>query len=316
MNINIRHIEPTAAEPETWIGFPALDTPNVWVEGETRQADFEERSPAGGGHRLWLGVVVVALAAGIALGGRLSGDATNGPRAGSAVEVTSASDLPFTITSPAAGATVKGATIDVSGTADEPVPVIHLAIVVGSAVIGWTTVQADRPGPWSASIPVFAPPVTVEAQLVASSVAPGSAVPRTVLQMQATASIRRDFSLRSGGPIGFWPATMGVSGATTVVSVGGSAPVGIGRVDIRLTGHDGRQLAATDAEVVVDDTRPGAIGGYSLGLGSFTAKLTVPGPIRESPIRVGVDWRDPIGGEWGTSVLTIIPATTDSSGLR
>ena len=316
MNVTIRHIEPTTTEPETWVGSPALDVPNVWEE-ETQHADFQRRSPAHRGHRLWLGAAVVTLLVGAGLVGRLLPESRMPmQRSGAAPDATPVVDLAFTITDPAADATIKGATIDVTGVTTEPVPMLHLGVVVGGAVIGWTMVKLDRPGPWSVSIPVFAPPVAVEAQLLASSVTPGVPFPRTALQMQATASIRRDLSLRSGGPVGFWPASIDASGATTIVSVGGCAPVGLGRVEITLTGYEGRRLAAAEADVAVDDSRPGAIGGYSLGLGSFTARLRLPGPIRVSPIRVAVDWRDPIGGEWGTSVLTIIPATTSSPDLR
>ena len=49
-------------------------------------------------------------------------------------------------------------------------------------------------------------------------------------------------------------------------------------------------------------------GGYALGLGSFMATFSVRDPIRAGPVRAAVDWRDDIGGAWGTAMLTIIPS--------
>ncbi len=168
MNVKIRRIEPTTTEPEAWLGYQALEPANVWEE-ETEHADYAPRPLAGRSRRLWLGVVAIAIVAGVGFAGRfLPDDHRELPGSGSAGGTTPAVGLPFTITSPEANGTIKGATIDVSGTADESVTNIHLGVVVGGAVIGWTTVQVDRAGSWSTSIPVFAPPVGVEAQLLAS----------------------------------------------------------------------------------------------------------------------------------------------------
>jgi len=307
MNVTIRRIEPTTTEPETWVGSPALDVPNVWEE-ETQRAEFQRRSPARRGHRLWLGAAVVTLLVGVGFVGRLLPESRMPmQRSGSASDATSVVDLPLTITNPETDATIKGPTIDVTGVTTGPVPMLHLGVVVGGAVIGSTTVRAQDPGPWSASIPIFAPLVTVEAELLASALAPGAVAPRTALQMRQAATITRAFTLHSNGPIELWPVTIDRSGTTTVVSVAGCAPLVIDSLTIALIGRDGRRLAREAARVRIDGSRPGSVGGQALGLGSFAASLRLPGALPDGPLRVAVDWRDSVGGEWGTAMLTILP---------
>ncbi len=236
-------------------------------------------------------------------------------RAGSAARETDASDGPITFTTPAVGATIDGAVVQVRGIANEDIGRVQLGIVVGDAVLGWTMVQVDRAGPVEASIPIFAPPVSVGVELLVVALAPYAATPHTVAEMAAAATERRALRLRPAGPIGLWPAKVVGSGATTEVVVAGCAPIGVGRVQIRLVGRAGRLLAATATSVARDDTRPGAAGGYSLGVGSFVARLAAGQPLDAGPVRVEVDWRDEIGGEWGTSITTIIPDAPGSPGI-
>lgn len=311
MKIEIRRIEPTATEPETWLGAPDLTPANVW-EDDIEHADFGSGELAGRGRRVWLatGLVVTVVAIGI-LGRFVPGTAVHPSLVGSAARDTAAEPtLPFSIVTPAAGATIDGAVIAVRGGADEAVGTIDLGVVVGGAVIGWTTVQVDHAGSWSVAIPVFAPPVTTDARLVVSVLAPGALPPRTALQMTAAAAIQRPLTLHSNGPIEIWPVTVERSGARSVVSVAGSAPLAIDSVTVGLVAADGHRLASQTAGIVVDDTQPGSVGGHALGLGSFAATLRLPEQPPTGPLRVAIDWRDVVGGEWGTAVVTIDPVVT------
>ena len=66
MKIEIRRIEPTATEPETWLGAPDLTPANVW-EDDIEHADFGSGELAGRGRRVWLatGLVLTVVAIGI-----------------------------------------------------------------------------------------------------------------------------------------------------------------------------------------------------------------------------------------------------------
>ncbi len=300
----------TTARPD-----PGTDQPG-WGLEEPGGAEFEPRPVARLGWRLWLGVVAGVGLVSVGLLGPFQGGGSGAPaRAASAARDTDASDGPIRFTTPAVGATIEGAVVQVRGTADEDLGRVQLGIVVGDAVLGWTVVRVDRAGPVEASIPIFAPPVSVEVELLVVALAPYAATADTVAEMAAAATERRSLRLRPGGPIGIWPAKVVGSGAATEVVVAGCAPIGVGRVQIRLVGRAGGLLAASAASVARDDTRPGSAGGYSLGVGSFVARLAAGRPLGEGPVRVEVDWRDEIGGEWGTSIITIIPDAPGSPGI-
>lgn len=307
MNITIRHIEPTMSEPEIWLGTPPVEADNLWEE-ETIHGDFGSGRMTGRGRRLWAAMAVAAIVASVGFLGRFATDERGAPTTGSTLgraSMASEVALPYSIVSPALDARISGAVVEVRGDTTESAGTIHLGLVVGEAVIGWTTVRIDRPGPWSASMPVFAPPVTVEAELLASTLEPGAVAPRTALQMRRAAQVERSFTLLSNGPIAFWPATTDRASASTHIRVTGCAPLVIGSVTVAVAGPDGRRLASQAARVVVDDSLSGSVGGHALGLGSFAATLTLDGSTRDGALRVMVDWRDVVGGEWGTAVLTV-----------
>jgi hypothetical protein len=98
--------------------------------------------------------------------------------------------------------------------------------------------------------------------------------------------------------------------------VSGYGPVSVGRVHIRAVTQDGRPVAAASADVTVNGARPGSPGGYALGLGSFEASVGLGVLAGAGPLRVEVDWRDPVGGEWGTAVLTLAADETASPQRR
>ncbi len=270
----------------------------TWEYDEITGVEFQPGPVARLGRRLWLGVVLALVLGSLGF--------LDQSQAGGA-----STDLPLTITSPAVGSTNEGAVVTVQGVATDVVGSVQLGIVVGAAVLGWTIVEVDRAGPVEASIPVFAPPVSVEVELLVVPLEPQSVAAHTAAAMEASAAERRAFRLRPGGPVGLWSATALGSGAKTIVVVSGCAPIGVRRVQVRLVGHDGRLLATSVAVVTREDARPGAAGGYALGIGSFQARLAAGAAIADASVRVEVDWRDEIGGEWGTSVMTVAPASAD-----
>jgi hypothetical protein len=117
--------------------------------------------------------------------------------------------------------------------------------------------------------------------------------------------VHRSLLLHPGGPVGLWPSHITRSNARTTLVASGYAPVSVGRVQIRVVTQEGQTLAIAAADVTLDDGQPGWAGGYVLGLGSFDARLVLDGLIGAGPFHVEVDWRDPIGGEWGTAVLIV-----------
>src|SRR3954469_19480117 len=112
MKIEIRRIEPTATEPETWLGAPDLTPANVW-EDDIEHADFGSGELAGRGRRVWLatrlaltgvppGLALTVVAIGI-LGRFVPGTAVHPSLVGSAARDTAAEPtLPFSIVTPAA----------------------------------------------------------------------------------------------------------------------------------------------------------------------------------------------------------------------
>lgn len=320
MKIQIQRIEPTTHEydlPERWAGTDP-DAP-MWTIEELGPVDAVAPGPRAQDRRLWLSI---AAATGIAVLGFVGPAAPGGGRGSSAVlepsnpssplVVASAAPAsavgiaPLTLTNPADGAVVEGAVVEVDAVADSRLGTIELAVLLDGVVSGWVTEDVQGAGPVHASIPVFAPPVTVKAELVGAVLGAGGAVLRTVAALEKSAIVRRQVSLHPRGAIGLWPATVKVVGGRPIVTVTGCAPLNVGRLQVRLVTNAGRLLAKSSAIVARDDTRVGFLGGYALGLGSFETQLKPAGTVPAGPVRIEVDWRDAIGGSWGTSVTSIV----------
>jgi hypothetical protein len=319
MQFQIQRIEPTTPEPD-------LSERRAPVDPDAPVWTIEELGPAAPAARrtrgdwpLWSAIV---LAGGIAVlgfvgpaapGGRglsssretsdpPSPSVTNSIAAPSAIPI-----APLSLTSPVDGGIVDGAVVEVDGMAARALGSLQLAVLLDGALLGWITVDASRRGPIRGSIPVFAPPVMVRAELVIAVLgADGTPLGATALEKSAV--LRRQVSLHPGGPIGFWPASVDVDGGRPIVTISGCAPVAVGRLRIRLVTNDGRVVATSTATVTRDDTRRGFMGGYALGLGSFEAQLRPAATTPAGPLRVEVDWSDPIGGVWGMSMMTIVVA--------
>jgi hypothetical protein len=319
MKIQIQRIEPTTPAPghaDRWV--PTDPDAPMWTIEELGPADPAARRTRGD-WRLWS---AIAVAGGIAVlgfvgpaapgdGGLSPSRRTSEPPSPSVTtSITAASATPFaplSLTSPVDDAIVDGAVVEVDGVAARALGTIELAVVLDDAVLGWITVDASRGGPIHGSIPVFAPPFMVRAELVIAVLGADGA-PLGTPALEKSALVRRRVSLQPGGPIGLWPATVEVDGGRQVVTVSGCAPVSVGRLQVRLVTNDGRLVATSTAVVARDATHPGFIGGYALGLGSFEAQLRPAGTTPAGPLRVEVDWSDAIGGVWGMSVMTIVVA--------
>ena len=322
MKVQVRRIEPAAISERSASdgSSPSDRDAAIWVIEEIGPAGPAEVRRTGVDRWLCLCIAVLGAVVGFGFIGRIGGDgdasgtprpsvalvqALASPRVGQTPSADPDRDVPLTLASPVEGAMIESTTVDVTGVASRRLGTVHLAVVLGGAVLGWTDVEVPGPGRLTASIPVFAPPVAVQAQLVATvggtdvRAAAGSTGP-------ALEAVRRSLRLHPGGPIGLWPARLQRSNERTDLIASGYAPVGVGRVHIRVVTQDGRPLGIAAADVKLDEARPGTPGGYGLGLGSFEARVALGTFLGAGPLRVEVDWRDAIGGEWGTAVLTVI----------
>lgn len=323
MKFQIQRIEPTTSDsgqPDRWV--PADPDAPMWTIEELGLADRAPRRTRGD-WRLWSSV---AVAAGIAVlgfqgpaapgGGRGPSPAlqTRAPSSRPVFEAVAAASAeahaPLTIMSPTDGGIVEGAVVEVDAESDRRLGTIELAVVLDGAVLGWVTADASEAGPIHASIPVFVPPVSVRAELVAAVLGADVAPLGTEAALERSALVRSQVSLHPAGPIGLWHAIVKVVRGRLIVTVTGCAPISVGRIQVRLVTNDGRPIAASSAMVARDATYPGFIAGHALGLGSFEAQLKPAGTTPSGPLRVEVDWRDTMSGGWGTSVMRIVVAGT------
>jgi hypothetical protein len=87
-------------------------------------------------------------------------------------------------------------------------------------------------------------------------------------------------------------------------------------VQARVLSQDGRELATAAVDVGRDEAEPAAAGGYALGLGSFQTSVVLSKFTEAQELLVLVDWRDAIGGQWGTEVQSVIEVETRSPQRR
>jgi hypothetical protein len=266
--------------------------PFAWEIEESGATEFEPRRIDDRAWRLWLGLALAAALVVLGLAGRLAGDKPAGPLT--------------TISSPGEGGSVSGGIVHVRGTTvGVEADGIELAVVAGDAVLGDLVLHPVDSRAWTAELPIFAPPVGTEAMLFATPAQPGGTPFASARALRRSALVRRQLWIAPAGPIGLWPPRVQRSGGSTRVLVTGCAPLTLGRLDVRLVTHDGRTLASAPATVVFDASRPGALGGYALGMGSFAALLPIGSPASEGAHHVDVDWRDQFDGTSGTSTVAL-----------
>jgi len=113
---------------------------------------------------------------------------------------------------PAEGGSVVGGIVEVGGIAREPLGIVHLSVVLGDAVLGWTNTAISAAGPVHLAIPVFAPPFDGSVELRISVRSGGVDRPPDII---------RRFHLRSDHPVGIWSALLDQTTADPVVIVFG-----------------------------------------------------------------------------------------------
>jgi hypothetical protein len=274
-----------------------------WEVAETGPVEFEARPSPGRRWRMLVGLVAAMAIVVIGVEGQRGDGST--PR--QAALAGGGRDEPiqvptFQLTSPADGQAVDGAVVRVRGVAGGQ-PRVQLAVMAGDALLGSLVVDG-RDGRVDADVPVYAPPVGVDVQLLAA-ILPGP-VERAYggREIARLATIRRGLRLRPAGPIGIWLVRRLLTPYASGIQVTGCAPLALGWVDVRLVAGDGRELASVRVPVTREGAVPGAAGGFALGMGAFEATLATPPEAGGDPAsaKVKVDWRDEAGGAWGTSV--------------
>jgi hypothetical protein len=200
---------------------------------------------------------------------------------------------PFVIVSPIDGATIRGTTLEVNAVANRALGDLHLAVLIGSVLLGHAEVQIADPGRVETSIRVFAPPVGVQAELVATTDS-GFDVARRALW------------LGGGGRLGLWPTRVLRSDGHAVLVVSGYAPLSFGGLTMRVTTWAGKPLGRATAYVGVNPAWPGSSGALAFGNGSFEAQVSLPGPVHSGRLVLAVDWRDAASRDSGTGVQRVV----------
>jgi hypothetical protein len=308
MNIPVRRIEPVVmAERSAAYDAPRSDADAAVWRIEEIDAAEPEASRRTAGER-WICLLIAALGAltGFGFLGRVDGGRTIPPAASPEVAASPRAEapaeaMPLRIISPIEAATIESTVIDVQAVASRKLGTVRLAVMLGGAALGRTSVDVLEAGPFSTSIRVFAPSVRVQVELVAT--------------VGATA-IRRTLWLHPGGVVRLWPVRILHPNGQATLVIPGYAPMGVGRVQVRVQTPDGRLLATAAADVGRDETDPASAGGYALGLGSFRTMVALRGLGRPGALVVLVDWRDAMGGQWGTEVQSVIDVETRSPHRR
>ncbi len=274
------------------------DTPDWEIE------DLTEIQHVGGAtwSNRWLGVVIAIAVAIVGFG--FVGHWSTGvqtPRAralepahdpgavdGGEPSTSSDSQAPFELTSPAAGTRLEGGLVEVHGIAARPLGSVHMAIWLGDVVLGWTNVDVPSAGPVTASIRVFAPPFTAPVELRIDSGTTGSG--------EGLATVVA-FRLHAASSVGLWRTRVEPAPAGTTVRVEGFGSVSTEDLEITVRAADDRVLATSTPSIGQEDGRPGSFGGGLLGLGSFTAKITLAGPLPSGRLTLFLTWRDRPGDD-------------------
>ena len=213
------------------------DAPSWVIEELT---DPRPRAVRHGSNR-WVGVAIGVAVAAVGFGfvshitdpaptpgSQAAAGATAGAPASAKVTAPSTTDdtaviapmTPLVISSPVRGATVDGGLVEVRGVAERPLGGVHLSIVLGDAVLGWTNLEIDQAGPFRTEVPIYAPAFEVPAVLRIEGLALG---------IEPGRSLSIDLHLNAGAPVGLWRAGLAPSAPDTVL-ISGFAPLPTGRV--------------------------------------------------------------------------------------
>jgi hypothetical protein len=215
---------------------------------------------------------------------------------------------PFVLDRPADGATVEGGRIHVHGLATLGVGEVHVAIALGSAILGWANLDVDAGGRIDGDVRFFEPAFAVPLDVVVT----GRTAAGTAFE------VRREIAVPAGAPLTIWqrrilPASGAKAGTGSVLVVDGSARSSITIVSVVVRTRHGRVVARGTASNGREDYRPGSVGGALIGRGSFHATIAVPGPVPADGWLVEVSWSEP-DFDVGGSVEVVVGGSADSVG--
>ncbi|MFI5226883.1 MAG: hypothetical protein ACHQ3P_09435 [Candidatus Limnocylindrales bacterium] len=242
-----------------------------------------------------IGLVVAACAALVCFGfaGRIW--TSDAPAADIAVEASptisaapaigEAASIDFALDEPVDGTVVTGGRVLVRGVADPGVDQVHVAIYLGSAVLGWANLDVAAHGVVDADVRLFEPSFDVPLAVVISGHSPG----------EQAFEIRRTIEVRAAGPVTVWQCDVAptAAGALRYLVVDGSALSSIGELSIEVASPGAKHVVTATAANGRDDYRPGSVGGALIGRGSFRARIALPGPVPKGGWTVRISWIDP-----------------------
>ncbi len=262
--------------------------------------------------------VVVALAAGI-VGLGLAGHWSDHPGIESAAAGTSPTratlelDEPgpsasversaplFTLLSPKAGTTITGGIVEVHGVARQGLGLVHLSVVLGNAVLGWTNVDVPRAGPVDSAIRFFAPSFIVPVEL------------RVNQATESRFALSRSFNVDARGRVQLWGVAVDGPLDAPALVVDGFGALTRGPILITVL-SDSRAIATARVAITREDLRPGSAGGRMVGLGSFRTRIAMPASVDSASLSVDLAWRDALGpGNVEVHVVKQVPARSEGA---
>ncbi|HEY6569497.1 MAG TPA: hypothetical protein VIZ22_04365 [Candidatus Limnocylindrales bacterium] len=171
---------------------------------------------------------------------------------------------------------------------------VHLAITVGTAVVGWRDVKVGADGSWQGEVQVFAPRVALPAAVHASTSTGSAAVEAS-----------DPFTLGGGSPILVWKASVvtGRRGAMTV-AYRASGPLTFTRIDAWVSDGRGRRLGASRTASRVNEWQAGSAGARELGIASIVDVISIRGKPRGGLV-LTIAWRDASTASTGTLVVPL-----------
>jgi hypothetical protein len=188
----------------------------------------------------------------------------------------------FELISPTDGQDIRGAVVHVTGVASGNIRRLQFSVVLGDAVLGWTTHDVSEAGRQDVSIRVFAPPFRALAEL---HVEGGDAGPGRV-------SLSRSIALSPSGVVQLWSAESRMVGTACDLAVEGVAPLTVTALRLRILGRDRRPLADVTTANGIESLAAGSVGGKLVGMGGFYALIPMLAWSARDDLQLALSWVD------------------------
>jgi hypothetical protein len=188
----------------------------------------------------------------------------------------------FELVSPTDGEDIGGAVLRVRGVASRDLGQLHLSVVLGDAVLGWTNVDVTAEGPLDTGIRIFAPLFHAAAELRVEGAGAGL----------GAVSLRRPISLSPRGVVQLWSAETRLVGAHCVLVVDGVAPLTVASLRMQVRGRDHGAVADVVTPNGIETSVAGSAGGRLLGVGGFHALVPVAGWALGEDLVLTASWTD------------------------